>query len=229
MIITVAGGVDAEQVIERIGRYFGDWTNPQQPTPPELPLTKPLTETQRGQVSLPGKAQVDIVMGAVGPQRADADYFPASIGNNILGQFGMMGRIGEAVREKAGLAYYASSSLGAGLGPGPWEISAGVDPQNTEQAIQLMVDEVQRFTHELVSAEELEDVQTNYIGRLPLSLEANSGNAGAMMTMERYGLGLDYYLRYPALVRGVKREDVLRAAQRFLDADRLAIAVAGAV
>ena len=34
--------------------------------------------------------------------------------SDILGQFGMMGRIGESVREKAGLAYYASSSLDMG-------------------------------------------------------------------------------------------------------------------
>ena len=42
----------------------------------------------------------------------------ASLGNSVLGQFGMGGRIGDAVREKAGLAYYAYSSVSAGHRPG---------------------------------------------------------------------------------------------------------------
>jgi zinc protease len=54
-------------------------------------------------------------MGTSGPNRASPDYLPISIGNNNLGQFGMMGRIGDVVREQSGLAYYAYTSLSAGL------------------------------------------------------------------------------------------------------------------
>jgi zinc protease len=59
-------------------------------------------------------------------------------------------------------------------------------------------------------------------------LESNGGVANALLNIERYDLGLDYYLRYESLVREVTREDVLRAARRFINPDRLAIAVAGA-
>ena len=51
----------------------------------------------------------------------------------------MMGRIGDVVREKSGLAYYAYSSLSAGIGPGSWEVSAGVNPQNVKKASELIV------------------------------------------------------------------------------------------
>jgi zinc protease len=139
----------------------------------------------------------------------------------------MMGRIGEAVREKAGLAYYASSSLSGGSGPGPWEVSAGVDPENVDQAIELIIQEIRRFTSEPVSPEELADSQANYIGRLPLSMESNSGVASSLTNLERYNLGLDYYHRYPELVRGVTPEMVLEISRRYLDPDRLGIAVAG--
>ncbi len=80
---------------------------------------------------------------------------------------------------------------------------------------------------EPVSAEELSDSQANFVGRLPLSLESNSGVAGALLNLERYQLGLDYYRRYPDLVRAVTVENVLEAAQSYLDPDRLGIAVAG--
>jgi zinc protease len=113
----------------------------------------------------------------------------------------MMGRIGKAVREIAGLAYYAASSLGGGEGPGPWEVSAGVDPQAIDPAIELICQEIRRFTQEPVAAEELQDSQANYIGRLPISLESNVGVASALLNLERYQLGLDFYRRYPDLVR----------------------------
>jgi len=139
----------------------------------------------------------------------------------------MMGRIGDVVREKSGLAYYAYSSLSSGLGPGSWEVSAGINPQNVKKASDLIIDELKRFVQEGVTADELADSKANFIGRLPLSLESNGGVANALLNIERYDLGLDYYRRYAGLVDEVNREDVLNTARKFIDPDRLAIAVAG--
>jgi len=149
------------------------------------------------------------------------------LGNNILGQFGMMGRIGDVVREKSGLAYYAYSSLSAGLGPGSWEVSAGVNPQNVRKARELIETELKRFIQEGVTEEELADTKANFIGRLPLSLESNGGVANALLNIERHNLGLDYYRRYPDLVKEVTREDVMNTAGKFIDVNKLAVAVAG--
>jgi zinc protease len=151
----------------------------------------------------------------------------ASLGNNILGQFGMMGRIGDVVREKSGLAYYAYSSISAGIGPGSWEVSAGVNPQNVKLAVDLIKEELKRFVQEGITEEELADSKANFIGRLPLSLESNGGVANALINMERHQLGMDYYRRYPSIVNEVSREDILKTARKFIDVDRLAIAVAG--
>lgn len=227
MIIVVVGAVAAEDVVEKVSRTLVAWQNPDQPLPPALPPLNPLTDILRQNVVIPGKSQADIVMGAAGPERSAPGYIAAALGNNVLGQFGMMGRIGDIVREKAGLAYYAHSSLSGGLGPGPWSVSAGVDPANVDRAIGLIRQEIARFVREPVSAEELSDSQANFIGRLPLSLESNSGVAGALLNLERYQLGLDYYRRYPDLVRAVTVDDVLEAAQSYLNPDRLGIAVAG--
>jgi zinc protease len=151
----------------------------------------------------------------------------ASLGNSVLGQFGMMGRIGDVVREQSGLAYYAYSSLTAGVGPGSWEISAGVNNTNVEKAISLIRKEIQRFVNDGVTEEELADSQANFIGRLPLSLESNMGVANALINIERYDLGLDYYRRYEKLVRSVTPGQVAEAARKYLNPDKLAIATAG--
>lgn len=227
MVVSIVGGVEAEQAVDSVIRFLGDWTNPDQPDQPELPAVKALNNVVTRQVNIAGKSEADIIMGTAGPPRRSPDFLTASVGNNILGQFGMYGRIGESVREKSGLAYHASSSLSGGIGPGPWLFIAGVDPKNVDKVIELLRQEIARFISEPVSNDELADSQANFIGRLPLSLESNAGVASALLNLERYNLGLDFYRRYADLIHAVTPQAILEAAQKYLHPDRLAIAIAG--
>lgn len=227
MVLVVVGAVSASQVYDIVNESLGEWQNPYQPAMPTLPPTRPLAETYREHIPLPGKSQTDLVMGGFGPKRSSPDYLAASLGNNILGQFGMMGRIGDVVREQAGLAYYASTSLNAWINTGSWEVSAGVNPANLQRAIDLILAEIHRFITEPVSQDELEDSQANYIGRLPLSMESNNGVAAALLNIERFQLGLDYYQKFPAMVSAITPEAVLQAAQKYLFPDRMLIISAG--
>ncbi|HZD58628.1 MAG TPA: pitrilysin family protein, partial [Anaerolineales bacterium] len=227
MVIAVVGAVDPGQAMDKVAQILGGWENPKQPELPALPAAKALEALVTERVAIPGKSQADIVIGAAGPPRRSADYLAAALGNSVLGEFGMMGRIGEVVREKSGLAYYAYSNLAGGLGPGPWYVSAGVDPANVEQAGYLIRQEIRRFVEQPVSQEELSDSQANFVGRLPLSLESNGGVAAALLNLERYDLGLDYYYRYADLINAVTPEEVLETARRYLDPQRLAVAIAG--
>jgi zinc protease len=227
MVISIVGAVEPEKAAAEIEHVLGGWQNAAQEDAHELPEFRPPTETVQKHYSIPGKSQSDLVMGSHGPKRNDAEYLAASLGNNILGQFGLMGRIGDVVREQSGLAYYAYSSLSAGVGPGAWYVSAGVNPANLEKATELVKQELKRYVDEGITADELADSQANYVGRLPLSLESNGGVAGSLLNIERFNLGLDYYRQYPDLVRAVTVEDVLETARKYIDPERLVIATAG--
>jgi zinc protease len=226
-IVAVVGAIEPEAAIEAVEGHFGRWGAGPKSRRPEIAAMLMPSTTVRRDVVLEGKSQSDIALGVPGPSRFDPGFLPAVLGNNILGRFGLYGRIGDSVREAAGLAYYAYSSLTGGPGPGPWQVIAGVNPANAEKAIELIVRELRRFASERVTQEELADNQANFIGRLPLQLESNEGVASALINIERYALGLDYYQRYPDLVAAITRDEVLEAARRFIDADRLVIAVAG--
>lgn len=227
MVIALVGGVDPARAVEKVASAFGDWVNPAQPEIATLPDLAPLAETRREHVFIPGKSQTSLVMGVAGPSRNTPGYLAASLGNNILGQFGMGGRIGEIVREEEGLAYYAYSSLGGGTGPGPWLAAAGVAPEDVDEAIALIQAEIARFTAEGVTDEELADSKANYIGRLPLSLESNAGVAGAMLNIERHDLGLDYYQTYADRINAITAEEVVEVARKYLDVERMGVASAG--
>jgi len=178
---------------------------------------------------MPEKHQADIVLGLPGPRRSAPDYLDASVMNTILGVFGMMGRIGQNVREEQGLAYYASSQLAGGLGPGSWTASAGVAPDKVEQAIESIRHEIRRIIDEPVPTEELADSLAYRTGSFPMSLETNSGLVDMITGMELYGLGLDYLQRYREEIDAITVERIQDAARKYLSADDLVIAVSGPV
>jgi zinc protease len=227
MVISIVGAVEPEKAVGEVEHILGGWQNEAQEDAPQLPDFKPPTKTVQKHHSIPGKSQSDIVMGTHGPKRNDAEYMSASLGNNILGQFGLYGRIGDVVREQSGLAYYAYSSLSAGIGPGEWYVSAGVNPSNVEKATGLIAQELKHYVDDGITTEELADSQANYVGRLPLSLESNGGVAGSLLNIERYDLGLDYYRQYPDMVKAVTLDEIRETAQKYIDPERLVIATAG--
>lgn len=227
MNIAIVGAVEPEAALDAVRARFEDWTHANQPLPPELPDAPALTDLRRGLRPIPGKTQSDLVMGVIGPSRLAPDYQAAQVANSILGQFGMMGRIGASVREELGLAYYAYSSVEGGLGPGAWSVTAGVNPATLDLAISRIQDELRRLISEPVSAEELADNQAYFVGRMPLQMESNEGIAGTILNMELYGLGLDYLMHYRDQIMRLTPDDLLEAARRYLHPDHLAIGIAG--
>jgi zinc protease len=227
MILTVVGAVQYEEAVAKVDVVLGDWHVPhQRPLPAVPPIQRPLM-TQRRHVAMPGKSQTDILLGVPGPSRAAADYLPASLANTILGVFGMMGRLGEAVREERGLAYYAYSQLGGGFGPTPWLASAGVAPEDVEEAIGSIIAEIERLMQELVDGEELADNIAYRTGSMPVSLETNDGLASALTNMALYDLGLDYLQRYPALIGTITAAEIQSVMRNYWHTDQLVIATAG--
>lgn len=227
MHIVVVGAVKASDAVDTLRQAMGDWTNPNQPDVATLPEIAPPAESHRTMAVVPGKSQANIMIGTLGPSRFAADFQAANLANSILGQFGMMGRIGNVVREREGMAYYAGSRLEGGFGPGAWSINAGVDPPNIERTVELCLQEIQRLIDEPVSEEDLADNQAYFTGHLPLQLENNKGLALTLHIIESYGLGLDYLTRYHDMIYNINRDDLLDAARHYLNPDALVIAVVG--
>ena len=226
MTLCIVGAVHADDALAQIGAAFADWRGQTLARSP-LPTAGRPKGIMRRQVDMPHKSQTDLIMGLPGPCRAEPDYLDAALANVILGVFGMMGRLGQRLRDEQGLAYYVSSQLLGGLGPGPWAVAAGIDPDNVEQMIQGVRAEIRHMRDAPVTADELADVQAYLTGSLPLSLETNEGVAGAILNMEQHQLGFDYLARYPGLVHEITVERIRAAACAWFDPDNLALGIAG--
>ena len=227
MILVIVGAVNADEAISLAADAFGGWRNQNQPAVRQAVAPDEQASDLRPAVAVPGKTQSDISLGIIGPARKAGDYLAAQLANSVLGEFGMMGRIGKSVREEKGLAYYAYSRLGGGHGPDPWTISAGVNPDNVELAVASIMQEIERLTTEAVSDTDLADNQSYFTGRMPLRLESNEGIASHIHSMESFSLGLDYLARYRDMIYRITRDDLLAAAQKYLRPERMVVAVAG--
>jgi len=227
LVIAIVGAIEHQKAVDLVYHALGDWKNPVWVPPPTIPEVPNRKFSYREHIPISGKFQTDIIMGSYGPKRTSEEFLIASLGNNILGQFGMMGRIGEAVREKSGLAYYASTALNAWHSAGTWEITAGVNSNNIDKTIEIIQNEISRFVNEPVSNQELDDSKSNLIGLIPLSIESNAGVANAIIRMERYKLGLNYLREYPGIISAISKEQILQVSQKYLDPENLVIISAG--
>jgi zinc protease len=227
MILVIVGHLNLSKVMDLVSNYFGKWNKKNTQGQISLPGIQSLTTTIRKHIEIEEKSQTDLLMGCIGPNRTSPDYLPIYLGNDVLGQFGMLGRIGEAVRVQAGLAYFAASSINSWEDAGTWEFIAGVNPKNVEKAINLIIKEIQKYLHYPITSQELQDSQSHLTGRLVLSLESNAGLANAIVAMENLKLGLDYYQRYPVLINSITANQILESSQRYLNPDHLAIVSAG--
>ncbi len=224
-IVAVAGGIDHDEAVRLINRHFGDWQgNPPLVNVPQVNLP---TERRREDATLEGKTQSDLAMGLPAINRGHPDYYALSIANLIIGRFGLYGRLGESVRERQGMAYYAYSQLQAGKEVGLWVANAGVAPENVDRAIESIIAEVEGFNEGGPTEREFADATGSILGSMPLGLETSGSQASTAADIVFHSLGHDYLQRYRDIIRAVTPDQITEAARKHLDMDRLTIAVAG--
>jgi zinc protease len=224
--VVIVGDVERARAIAAAERVFGTW---RKPAVGDIALPHPPSQRSRQEHVIPmmGKAQADIGYGFTTIVRSDPRYYAFTLMNNALGQYGIGGRLGDSIRERQGLAYYAISSFDANVVEGPLIVRVGVSPANVDRAIASVDEEMRRMAAEGLTPEELADCKQYLIGSIPRLLETNGAIATFLQTVEFFGLGLDHDLRLPALLDAVTLEDVNAAARATLDVDRAALVVAG--
>ncbi len=223
VIVAVAGGMNHSEAVELVERHLGAWSGE---TPPLIVPDPPtIDESQRITQELPGKSQADIAIGGIAIPRLSPDFQALNVANLILGRLGLMGRLGESVREKQGLAYYAFSGLEVGIGTGFWSARAGVNPEHIERAIETILAEVRTYLAEGPTTDEFRDAIGNLTGSLPLGLETVGSIASIIADIGFFDLGLDYLQRYRATILALTPEQLIDTMRRYINPDRLAIAV----
>ncbi|MCL4544165.1 MAG: insulinase family protein [Chloroflexi bacterium] len=227
IVIAASGGLTRAQVLTFLSDAFKGSPFTEIPRTVLIPPVTTVPSVRRASRSIPEKTQTDLVIGLPGVRRTDPDYYALSVADAIFGRLGMGGRLGEEIRERRGLAYYASSALEAGFGPGPWAARIGVAPQHVAQAIEATLSEWERFAVEGPTEEELKDAKQWLTGSLPLRFETSEGIATQLVAVERFGMSLHFIEDYISAIESVTNADVIQVTRRYYHADRVVTAIAG--
>ncbi|TET32323.1 MAG: insulinase family protein [Planctomycetota bacterium] len=229
MLVTVVGGLEAGNVFGIVEDNFGDWQGEgDAPTEPDLTGGN-VAGVQSKEVNVPGKTQCDIAIAFKGVPRLDEGYEALSQAINVYGQLGLMGRIGKAVRDEAGMAYYSVAWNSNSIGDYMWQIMAGVNPKNADKAKKIILAEVEKMRDELITEDEDKMLKDYLTGSFPLMFETMGRAAGALENPAIFGLPDDYYEKYIETARSVTREDIREAAKKYFDPENYTIVIAGPV
>lgn len=224
--LVIVGDVAATRAFDRANATLEGWTGA-----PERSIVVPapsgaVTRTVR-EIPMIGKSQTDIAYGFTTISRLDPRYYAYWMMNNILGQFGLGGRLADNIRERQGMAYYAFSSFDPTVGEGPLVVRAGVDPANVQRTIEAIDAEVRALGEHGPTATEVDETRAYLVGSIPRLLETNYGIASFLQSAEQFGLGLDYDRRLPGLIEAVTIDEIRTAAEEVLRPERACIAIAG--
>ncbi len=226
VVVAFAGMFEKSEVIDWTEKTFGE--REKETDPPgsrEQQVHNVAGETK--EIVMPHKTQADVIMGSPAASRTNPDYEPLNLLNVILGELGFMGRLGQRVRDKEGLAYSCTSFLNAGALGGSWTALAGVNPRNVTRAMELMREEIGRVCKEEVDKNELDLAKQNQMGSAVMELESTEGVARTSHNLVFFRLGLDYYTRRRQLYKKISESDLLEMARKYVEPSRLSTIIIG--
>jgi len=224
-IMGVVGDFKTDEMISRVKKYFGEWKRASVP-PLKLGPLPPPASSKIYLVNRPDSVQTNIVAGDYGIRRADPEYVPLQVANQVLGG-GPQARLFLNLRENKGYTYGVYSSFSADIYPGPWAARTEVRTNVTDGSMHELLAEFQRLRDEKVPDPELDDARRSIVARFALDLENPVTLINDWLTVDYYGLPQDYWDRYPEQIAQVSADAVQAAARKYVDLAHLQIVCVG--
>lgn len=180
IVIAAAGNVQHEVLVALVQKYL------------DLPngdnsrfLVKPSWPGKATHHYLSAGSQTHCCLGFPGIAYADPKKYALLLLNTYLGN-GMSSRLFQVVREKYGLAYSIFSFLDFYVDTGIFGIYTAVQPENVDQTIDLIRQELKQLTDNHLHELDFSRVKSQLKGNLVLSLENSGSRMGRLANMEIY-------------------------------------------
>ncbi|CAE7651554.1 ymxG [Symbiodinium sp. KB8] len=212
LLIAVAGNVNHDKVVEQVSKYFSQLeatktVNEPQPlldfNPEKLELTKVIEQTH-------------YLLGRRGLHFDHDDKYLLLLANTVLGG-GMSSRLHQNVREKYGYCYSIQAFNQSYSDSGIWGVYVGTDKEYVEHVHELVVNELNKISSDIIPEKEFEEAKSQLKGKLLLSQENTSNR---MMRLAKSEMYFERFITLDELeenIDEVKAEDVLEFAKKFFD------------
>jgi zinc protease len=225
LLMSVVGDIDAAGLQALVDKYFGvlpSRFNPAHAVPPLEVMAMGQTETIRR--SIP---QTVLLFAGKGMARDDKDFYVAYVLNHLLGGGTLTSKLGDEIREKRGMAYYAYSQLQV-MDHGSLLVGGfGTRNDQAAQALSVLMDTLRATQNGEISQAEVDEAKSYITGAWPLALSSNDGIASMLLVMQRFRLGTDYLAHRNDLINAVTRDDIIRVAKTLLQPQQLTVVGVG--
>ncbi len=212
MAVVVVGDVDPSQALTEVQKYFG-----QAPKRPEVKVNWP-TEPPQKQVRVAVK-HMDIDDGYLalafsgGPSFTSKDAPVLDVMSALLAD-GDSSRLVHILRDKMQLVQSVDAFSFTPAGPGLFEVTATLDPNNINQAISQILNQLFKLKYEQVLNEELQRAKTQVESSFVYDQETMSGEARKLGVFQTLAGDPSAVSKYLAAVKAVTANDIMRVANK---------------
>ena len=183
MVFSAAGNLDHDEFVAEVEQHFGGLSAGR----------NEVTEMRRRPVATPhitlrkkkSLEQVQLCLGVEAPPVNDDRRYAVYLLNTILGG-GMSSRLFQTIREDRGLAYSIYSEMNPFRDAGSICVYAGASVANTEQVIELTLQELSRLKRETVSESELKRAKDQLKSNIVIGLESSGSRMSNLARQEMY-------------------------------------------
>jgi len=218
-ILGVTGDFTASEMRATIEKYFGAWMGAAE-APEKFAAAVTPESTKITLVDRPASVQTYIIVGDRAIRRTDPEYYGLDVMNQVLGG-GPQARLFLDLREEHSLTYGAYSRFNAEIYPGDWLAFAPVRTPVTGDAMERFLYEFKKINNEPVPQGEMDDAHRAIIASFAISLEQPREILNDWLTVQYYGLPVDYWDKYPDHIAGIDAAGVQASAKKFVDLDHL--------
>ncbi len=168
MTVVVSGGIDSEKTEALIEKYFGDMKRFETIQPEKV------VENQTQPAFLLKKKSTEQAHFGIGVRTIELDHpdrYALDVLASVMGG-GMSSRLFHEIRERRGLAYYVRANSDNYIDCGTLVATAGVDPARAEEAVKVMMEELDKLRQPgNITAEEVNKAKEYMKGHFVLDLE----------------------------------------------------------
>lgn len=224
MAVIVSGKIP-ENLLELLELHFGDLSHRENVN--DTNAEKPAGSNKRKfKIKKPGAVQSAIRIGRATINKRHPDYPGLKVLNTILGGY-FGSRLMKNLREEKGYTYGIHSSLSSLDLSGFMMISAEVDKNITEKAVDEIFKEIIRLQNKPVSRSELEVVRNYMTGEIIRMFDGPFALAESFKAVWDFGLGNDYYYRLIDKIKTIEPDEIIELAKTYLDIGELYEIIAG--
>lgn len=222
--LVIVGDVKFDKVKPMIEKAFSGWKKANTPIMPLEPSGN-VGKTEINVVDVPTAVQSVVSLNNLNALKMkDADYFPATIANYILGGGGEA-RLFMNLREKNGFTYGAYSNMSASKYSPQFSATASVRNEVTDKAVKEFINELNAIS--TVKPEELENAKAKLKGNFIMSLEKPETIARFALNQKVQDLPADFYTNYLKSIDKVTAADVSNAVKTNILPNQSRIFIAG--